>query len=188
MGLTIALHLLVILISIKPSTPTSTSTSTPTPTSTMSDDDSRSYRTVPIFTLKNPMWFRRFTTHCKENKLGWLMNASTGDDPSDISAFDDLTSAAYNDAGDAEKDRFYNDSLIVAGKLESATFSVPAARSIVQRALQPNGADGVKALKALYEKLGPEAQSAAIQLRFDAPAQRGSERHHLVDIGTHPRG
>ena len=63
MGLTIALHLLVILISIKPSTPTSTSTSTPTPTSTMSDDDSRSYRTVPIFTLKNPMWFRRSLAH-----------------------------------------------------------------------------------------------------------------------------
>jgi len=166
MGLTIALHLLVILLSTKPSTPTSTSTSTPT--SAMSDDDSRNYRTVPIFTLKNPMWFRRFTTHCKENKLGWLMNAATGDDPSDISAFDDLTSDAYKNAADDDKDRFYNDSLVVAGKIESATFSVPAARSIVTRALQPNGADGVKALKALYDKLGPTAQSAAIQLRFDA--------------------
>lgn len=74
MGLTIALHLLVILITI----PTSNSTFTSTPTSTMSDDEPQSYRTVPVFTLKNPMWFRRFTTHCKENKLGWLMNASTG--------------------------------------------------------------------------------------------------------------
>ena len=129
MGLTIALHLIVIIRTI----PTSNSTITSTPTSTMSDDEPQSYRTVPVFTLKNPMWFRRFTTHCKENKLGWLMNASTGDDPTNISNFDDLTSDAYESAEPDEKTKFFNDSLIIAGKLESATYSVPVARSIVTR-------------------------------------------------------
>ena len=132
MGLAIALHLLVFL--------TSTTLSTSTTMTDDTDDHPPSYRTVPLFTLKNPMWFRKFVTHCKENKLGWLMNASQGDDPSYISNFDDLTSEAYSETEGDEKTRFYNDSLIIAGKLESATYGVPVARSIVARALQPNGA------------------------------------------------
>ena len=100
MGLTLAL--LALLVSTSTSTPTFTLTLTST--STMTDDTHpHNWKVVPIFTLKDPLWFRRFITHCKENKLGWLMHASVGTDPSDITQFDDLTSPAYLNADEPDK-------------------------------------------------------------------------------------
>ena len=65
---------------------------------------------------------------------------------SNISNFDDLTSEAYANADADEKKKFFNNSLIIAGKLGSAMHNVPVARSIVTRALQPNDAGGIEAL------------------------------------------
>ena len=148
------------------------------------DDDHHdgSKLTLPRFDPKDPTYFDDLQAYAQDRGLGWLLHAN-GDDTNDISKYEDMQSEKYKnlkttgeDATDEDKkkaQRWIHDSSVLAGILRRSCHRNPLGRNIVKRALKKDNTDGVHALKKLYEKYSPEAQSAAIQIQFDAYAQRG---------------
>ena len=146
------------------------------------NDHDGSKLTLPRFDPKDPTYFDDLQAYAQDRGLGWLLHAD-GDDTNDISKYDDMTSDKFqnlkttgNDATDEDKTKatkWINDSSILAGILRRSCKRNPLGRNVVKRALRSDNTDGVHALKKLYDKYSPEAQSAAIQIQFDSYAQRG---------------
>ena len=151
--------------------------------------------TLPHFDPKDPTYFDDLQAYAQDRGLGWLLHAD-GDDTNDISKYEDMQSDTFknlnttgDDATDDDKDkarRWIHDSSVLAGILRRSTHRNPLARNIIKRALKRDNTDGVHALKKLYEKYSPEAQSAAIQIQFDAYAQRGCPLDEFIATSDRP--
>ena len=161
---------------------TVTLTTNLTPMTRDNDHRDGSKLTLPRFDPKDPTFFDDLQAYAQDRGLGWLLHAD-GEDTNDISKYEDMQSDTYknlkttgDNATDDDKDkarRWIHDSSVLAGILRRSTHRNPLGRNIIKRALKRDNTDGVHALKKLYEKYSPEAQSAAIQIQFDAYAQRG---------------
>ena len=161
---------------------TVTLTTNLTPMTRDNDHRDGSKLTLPRFDPKDPTFFDDLQAYAQDRGLGWLLHAD-GEDTNDISKYEDMQSDTYknlkttgDNATDDDKDkarRWIHDSSVLAGILRRSTHRDPLGRNIIKRALKRDNTDGVHALEKLYEKYSPEAQSAAIQIQFDAYAQRG---------------
>ena len=164
---------------------TVTLTTNLTPMTRDNDHRDGSKLTLPRFDPKDPTYFDDLQAYAQDRGLGWLLHAD-GDDTNDISKYEDMQSDTYKnllttgeDATDDDKEkarRWIHDSSVLAGILRRSTHRNPLGRNIIKRALKRDNTDGVHALKKLYEKYSPEAQSAAIQIQYS-----GATHHFFND-------